>query len=163
MSLAAFQPKREPISVDPNGEPLFSVRALGLTDIASLIEVHLHDLDQLFSRIAVGGDVFAPDVGDSIIYTLVEDAPIIVAQIIALAADEPAAIEAAGKLPAPVQLDTLIKVFNLTFTDYGGPKKFIETVMMIYAKRATIVPNSPGAPSLAKKAPTPRPKKTRKS
>lgn len=166
MSLSAFQPKREAISVSNQNEPLFHVRALGLTDVASVIESHLHDLDALFMRISTGGDVFAPGVGDNIMLMLVKDAPEIAAHIISLAADEPEAIEQARRLPAPVQLEALVKTFNLTFTDYGGPKKFFETVMGIYqaAKSNGLISSATPSRTPTQAIPTPRPnRKTRRS
>lgn len=156
MSLSAFQPKREAISVrNEKGEDehLCYVRALGLTDVGNLIESHLHDLDTLFDRVAAGGDVFAPGVGDNIMLMLVKDAPEIAAHIIAMAADEPGAVVQAGTLPMPVQLEALVKIFNLTFTDYGGPKKFFETVMSLYAKaKGQGLVKTPTLPSRNRKA-----------
>lgn len=166
MSLAAFQPKREAISVmtEKGDEHLCFVRALSLTDLAALIETNLHDLDALMMRVAQGqGNVFAPGVGDSIIVTLVKDAPEIAAQIIAMAADEPEQTENARRLPAPVQLDTLVKVFNMTFNDYGGPKKFFETAMRIYAQTKATGLISSAAPSQTTIPKVPRPARKSKT
>ncbi len=55
-------------------------------------------------------------------------APGLVAMIIALGADEPDAQAEAMTLPFSVQMDALTKIARLTFTQAGGPKKFLESV-----------------------------------
>lgn len=164
MSLSAYKPKRETIKVD--SEFSLSVRALGLTDIRDLISNHLVALDELFARVTQSQqNVFAsPNVddgltGNMLIKTLITDAPDIAARIICLANDEAdvdSAMAGAMSLPLPVQMETLITIGNLTFADYGGPKKFVETVVTMIQAMRTAMPGST--------LPSPKPnRKTRRS
>lgn len=132
MGLAGYTPARRTISV--NADLSFRVRALTLTDIAAIIEKDLTGLDALFSRHATQmQNVFAnQDADNNLILILVKDAPQIAGHLIALAADEPNATEEASKLPVPVMLQAIIDICDITFTDYGGPKKFFGMLVSLY-------------------------------
>jgi hypothetical protein len=148
MALSSFQPKRKPVK---NGEEvLFSVRALALSDIASIIEHDLPSLDVMFEKIAKENpNIFTDGASDTnLIVNFVKDAPQIAARAVALAADEPDAVENARVLPVPVLLEALTSIFELTFTDYGGPKKFVETVMSLFMQgKGALMKNTVSNPS----------------
>lgn len=145
MSLSSYKPKRKTITIDSDTE--FSIRALDLSDVRAIINEHLVALDAMMENFAQkNADVFTTgmdDVGGQLIRTLVTDAPDIAAHIIALAADEPDAIEQAASLPLPVMLNTIIEIGNATFTDHGGPKKFFGMVAMVWTGIKGAIPSQP--------------------
>lgn len=129
MALKDYQiPKRDvPL---PNGGN-FAVRGLSLPDITILVDRHSVALRAMFDHYnGVAQDVSLDDLG-GIGVSILESAPKLAAEIIAIAADEPDEIEKVSVLPFPAQVDALEKVAKLTFDTSGGPKKVIETVIRI--------------------------------
>jgi len=61
----------------------------------------------------------------SLASVLAQTVPDLAAAVIALASDEPDAVDVVRSLPLPVQLDALIAVGKLTFTDEGAVPKFL--------------------------------------
>lgn len=107
----------------------FSVRGLSLDDVTALITKHLPDLDKLADLLAgKATQETAAMETMSLALKLVVEAPALVAQAIALAADEPDFAENARKLPLPVQIDAVKKIGRLTFEESGGAKKFFESL-----------------------------------
>lgn len=131
MALADFDTATEEVAL-PKGKS-FSVRGICLDDLTLLLRHRGAEIRAFFAKYnadpAKGGlpAAFSADVG----MTLLEAAPMLVAEIIACAADEPAMIAKAAKLPLNAQLDALEKIATLTFDAEGGPKKFIEAVIRV--------------------------------
>lgn len=117
-----------------------SVRGLNLEDISYLVQVHQGDVDNLVSafRGAVGDAKTADGVaaavqadGDKMVFSLIQQFPLLAANLIATAADEPEAWDAATKLPVPKQIEALIAIAKNTFEDVDGFKKFVGNVSAV--------------------------------
>lgn len=130
MSIADYKPATLDVSVRGLTEPM-KVRGLSLDDIAVLMNEHLVDINYLFdvySNAPVGAGPLATA---QFATTLATNAPALVANTIALAADEPGAASAIRRMPLPVQVDALIKIVQLTFDEAGGARKFFESLTML--------------------------------
>lgn len=141
MSLKNYTAPRKDIPLG-NGESV-SVRGLNLEDISFLVQVHHADVDRLVETFrgrlqgaASGGQVDPAKVEQAIrdnssgmLVNFVQHFPLLVANVIALAADEPNAWENATKLPIPVQTEAVVEIARLTFEDYNGFKKFVGNVV----------------------------------
>lgn len=107
----------------------FEVKALSLNEMRVLIRQHMPDLEALF-QVSVEALEGKSEVSESDIQRLVvaavEQAPGLVANVIALSAGETdeAGVAAAYRLPFPVQVDVLLAIGNLTFDEVGGVKKW---------------------------------------
>lgn len=62
---------------------------------------------------------------DRTLVELVHLVPDLAAAVIALAAREPDAVDVAKSLPVTIQIDALVKVFNLTLATEGGLGNFL--------------------------------------
>lgn len=126
MALADYVVERKAV---PFKGGSFDVRGLSLDDVTVLMREHLSDLDQIFELYAstTSQEVL---VGETARYAikLVQEAPGLVANVIALASDEPHQADRARTLSIPVQVDALEKIFLLTFEEAGGAKKFFESL-----------------------------------
>lgn len=105
----------------------FHVKGLSFVSLTTLIRTHLPDLEALFDLWQQSDAVKDSDI-EVLALTLAEQAPGFVANAIALAAGEPEQADVAEKLPFPVQVQALTDIFELTFDDVGGIKKFLPTV-----------------------------------
>lgn len=125
MGLADYQPVRETVAI--SGGQSMQVRGLALEDVTVLFRAHLADLDKV---VAIFGKQLDADQAVTAMMThaiaLVKEAPGLVANLIALASDEPDAVDNARRLPFAVQVTALKAVARLTFDEAGGPKKFVE-------------------------------------
>jgi hypothetical protein len=124
MSLAEFQPER--LTVTAKGVS-FDVRGLSIIDISSVIKLHMNDLEALFDMYEqeAQGLSFSNVALAKYATRLIQDAPGLVAHIIALACDEPEQVNNAKRLPLIAQIDALKKIGKLTFEEVGGVKKLI--------------------------------------
>lgn len=124
MTLAAFTPETVTVSGKNYN---FTVRGLGMQDIASMLRAHLTDLEHVFDLYEKqgGGDMSHVALGQFVL-ALIKDAPGLVAHAIALACDEPDAVDNAAKLPFMAQVSALKAIGKLTFEEIGGVKKFLD-------------------------------------
>lgn len=126
MSLADYQPMR--VEVPIRGTSV-SVRGLSLDDVAVLMNLYLSDVDKLFTlyddEVDQNSKVAAMA---QFAIVLSREAPALVGHLIALAVDEPEAIDKARKLSLPAQVDILKVVFATTFEEAGGARKFVESL-----------------------------------
>ena len=125
MSLADYQPQRETIT-SRNGKLTVSVRGLALEDIVTLFQKNLDDINKLFD-IYAKSDVMTEQVGESvqIATRLISEAPDVASRIIALACDEPEALDKAKSLTVPLQIKIIQKIIELTFDEAGGARNFL--------------------------------------
>lgn len=130
MSLADFQPARESVTFN-GGE--FSVRGLALDDVTVLMRHHMSDVDKLVEAFSSNDSTpeYAAKIAAQHIVTLVKEAPGLVANLIALASDEPDSVENARRLGIAVQIRALETIAKLTFDEAGGPKKFVESLVAL--------------------------------
>lgn len=124
MPLAGYQPERRKIVLA--GDNHFFVRGLSLTDLAVLIREHMPDMDAVF-ELFQSLDTLKPEELTPLILSVTSQAPGLAANVIALAAGEGDASDA-ERLPAPVQVQAILEIAHLTFTEVGGVGKAMEMI-----------------------------------
>lgn len=126
---------------------VLTLRAIALDDVLRISRKHGEAFESLFAKItgAAGASSLDLESTNAVALSLLEAAPEIAAEVIAYAADDPAAVAVARRLPFPVQMECLEKIGTLTFSSEGGPKKLLETVIKM----------AQGATSLTKDLRTP--------
>ena len=117
MALKDFVLPRRTLQV---GTTDVSLRGLTFADMGVLVAEHRDEFVAAGNIIGTSKDNMA-----SLASVLAQVAPRIVAHGIALSADEPEAADVVASLPAPVQLEALLTVGELTFTDPGAVPKFL--------------------------------------
>jgi hypothetical protein len=137
MALADFQPASHEVKLQGGS---FRVMGLSLTSISRLVEYHLDDLEALFNFLKNADKIKADADMRPIALALVQHAPGLVANIIALAAGEPDSAKQAEQIPAPIQVDLLMKIGDLTFTEAGGVKKSLEMVATLLGEMRAAKP-----------------------
>lgn len=131
MPLVGYQQERRQIALADSNS--FTVRGLSLSDLSVLIREYYDDLSVLV-------DLFSNEQGrapnwSAMVLPLVSQAPGLTASIIALASDEGVeAIPFVLKLSAPVQIQALTDIGDLTFTEVGGVGKAVELVAGLLKK-----------------------------
>lgn len=117
----------------------FQVEGLSFDTFAKLIREHLSDIESIINLVESATNGMA-DLNEAnlekILIAAAEEAPALVANIIALASGEtdPRAVDAARSLPFPVQINVLLAVVELTFSEVGGIKKAWETITSLLMK-----------------------------
>ena len=136
MALSDYPPVRRAVQL-PGGES-FDIRGLALEDVATLIQNHLPDLDSLVNVFVEQSNKSNDERTDIEVENIVRHAvgavrtaPALVAHTIALACDEPDSVDQARSLPLPVQVQAIREIVDLTFSEAGGPKKFLESLMFL--------------------------------
>lgn len=127
MGFKNYEPARHEFVLN-GGSFTFSVRGLSLQDVSRLVNHHLPDLEALFNLFARGAGNLDDNKFESLIMSLVSEAPGFAANLIALAADDPEGAEKAATLPFPTQVDAIMKIGDLTFVDVGGWGKGMERI-----------------------------------
>lgn len=131
MGLQNYKPRRHEF---PLGEAdTLSVRGLSLEDISALVQHHLPDIEALFDLFANLSEQTDQQF-ETVVVSLLQAAPGLAANIIALAADEPDHPKEAAMLPAPLQVEVLLKIGNFTFEEVGGVKKGMESIAALLKK-----------------------------
>lgn len=127
MALADYKPLRSVVAFN-GGE--VSVRGLALQDVSVLMHHHLADINVLVE--ALGAEV-KNEITSTLIaqhaVTLIKEAPGLVANLIALAADEPDQVDTVRSMGMAVQIRIIEQIAKLTFDEAGGPKKFAESLV----------------------------------
>lgn len=129
MGLASYTPERHEVVLKGGS---FHVEGLSLEAVSWLVQYHLPDLEALFALFQ-NAEVVDEKSLRPLFMSLVTEAPGFVANVIALAAGEPDHAKTAAKLPAPVQVDVLLAIGDLTFSDVGL-KKSLETIAALLTK-----------------------------
>lgn len=130
MALADFTPTRITVSVKAGVD--VSVRGLGLNDFTQLLHTHLDDLSGVLDIYERSGGSLTEAGMFKFMLALVKDAPALVAHAIALAADEPQAVDVAQQLGLGKQLELIQTIGKLTMEDFGEAKKLaagLQTVL----------------------------------
>lgn len=130
MSLANYQIQREEVTFMGGS---LSLRGLSLNDISALMFNYLDQLEHLFGMYSDEEQKeTAMQESAKFAVTIVRECPKMVAQLIILAGDEPQELfEIAERLPIPVQVEAIRKVFELTFLESGGAKKFVDGIVAV--------------------------------
>lgn len=119
MSLKNYRTPKQSIAL-PDGTE-FPVRGLTFHDLGTLLGDHRDEFLAAGQIIAKQG---AENMG-SLASVLAQTVPDLAAAVIALASDEPDAVDVVRSLPLPVQLEALLAIGKLTFTDEGAVPKFL--------------------------------------
>lgn len=112
------------------GDQNMVVRGLSFNDISALVIDHGPRLLLVFNSVyekAKAKTLTGGDVAGFIQETLTRS-PELVAQIIAMAADEPGQAAQAAKLPPVVQMEAMQEIVALTFVSEAEVKKLVEIV-----------------------------------
>lgn len=128
MSLKELTIPSAPVQT-PGGE--FSVRGLSLDDLTYILQRHAVEVSRVISVIEAKRGEIGNDLISELAVGLIQSAPAVVAEIIAVASGNPGEAAYARTLPFPVQLDAIEKIGNLTFEVSGGPKKVLEAVIRL--------------------------------
>lgn len=134
MPLSEYKPVVETVDF-PGGS--FTVRAISLPDVALLIDIHEHVISSLVEKVQNRKEIWENadneeairDIVVDLATELIRESPILVANLIAICADEQGAMNAASRLPITIQVDALNKIAKLTFTDMASVKKLAADVM----------------------------------
>ena len=123
--------------VEVPGGGSFAVRGLSFTDIRALFIKHSAEVNSVFTLIARGKEGSAtPEEASETVAHIINTAPALVAEVIAVASGEEDAFEEALALPFPVQVDALKKIGQVTFGSEDGLKKFVQTVSLLMRNQA---------------------------
>lgn len=166
MSLRKLKTPVPQALVQVSDEEGFPVRGLSPTHVIGLYYRHTGQLSALFERLAEahqsGGNVDTGDI-QTMVVELLREAPLIMAEVIALASGSDAAdeieatddageplgmtnweadVEIAKTLSFPVQADALTKIGNLTFTSDMPPGKFFALIAGAVNKAVALRPKS---------------------
>lgn len=120
------------------GKTSISVRGLGFDDVAILISNNRKSLEQAIEMF--GGSSDAQAAMASVATKLLIELPDLVAQVIACACDEPGEAKKVRRLSAPIQLEAILAIGQLTFEETGGVKKFAEQVADIFRSVTAAIP-----------------------
>ena len=116
------------------GEQKMSIRSLGFDDIQHLL---LNKRGLIDSALKLFGEAdFNPDNADpkqvrEFGASLLASLPDLVGELIAIAADEPDLGHKAKRLPAPAQLEALMSIYDLTFTEPDSVKNFFDRLVSL--------------------------------
>lgn len=109
------------------------IRAISLQDVSILLDAHQFTIDRIATMLASRGDL---DMNNTqvIVDTVMEavrESPLLVANLIALCADESELQGIAAQLPLPVQVEILQGIADQTFKDEAAVKNFAAGVMRL--------------------------------
>lgn len=116
-------------TVTLQGDQKMSIRALGFDDIQHLLINKQGLIDtalKLFGESGFNADNADPQQVREFGASLLAALPDLVGELIAIAADEPDLGHKAKRLPAPAQLEALMSIYDLTFTEPDSVKNFFD-------------------------------------
>lgn len=133
MSLLNFQIATKKVTF---GGGALEFRGLSLNDVSALMGNHLAEIDTLF-QMYEKEEQRDTAVQEAVKFatTIVSKSPMIAAKMIALTSVDDddsqlaAKVAVAERLPLPVQVECVRAVFEITFQESGGAKKFLDSVM----------------------------------
>lgn len=135
MGLSNYKPESRLIALKGGS---FQVEGLSIEDVSVLVREHLPDLDALFD-IFQNANVKSSDDMLPVVKSLVSQAPGFAANLIAIASREPDSAAQASRIPAPKQIEIIMEIGDLTFTEVGGIKKSWELIAgLLKANRPAI-------------------------
>lgn len=133
-------------TVQVTDDQSFVVRGLGFREITELVETYQPVIAPLFEEMTAlrgGGEADVSAFMKTAGFTILKTAPDLVAQMIAIASNDPdpEGVAAANRLPPPVQVDAVERIFLLTFRTEAERKKMVETVIRWITETAGMIPN----------------------
>lgn len=122
-------------------ESYIEVRGLSPNHIVQLLQLNRPSIERLFNEFSnrdvsqiTEEEVIEAGMG------MIEQAPALVAHIIALAADAVDQFDEVVALPVGVQIAALERIADLTFTAGGGPKKVLALATKLMGSRQSGTP-----------------------
>lgn len=133
MGLENFEPEIKPISFMSNGKKIeFTVRGLTLVDMTYLIGTHQADMESAWALFQdLRSKAQAQATFDSIIISLCQDTPILVAEVISVAADQRELAEKYARLPFSVTALALSDIIRMSTEEAGGLKNLVGTLVAL--------------------------------
>lgn len=121
--------------IEVHGAGTFRVRGLSFSDLRSLLSKYSTEIQMVFNLVSSKKteDINEAD-RSALLMTVIDNAPMLAADVIAYASDDQDALAEAMTLPFPVQLEALSAIAKLTFTSEQSVKKFTSTVEAMFAK-----------------------------
>jgi hypothetical protein len=129
MALKNLVIPRKTIAI-PGGE--MTVRGLSTDDITALLLFAPDDVENVISEVQSAGDDSAAQ--QAAVIKMASKFPVLVALAISLAADEPDEIENARLLPFPTQLEAVMAILDMTFSEPDALGKFVANLRGLFAK-----------------------------
>lgn len=125
--LPEYIPFTETIKVrGKNGTQEIELRGLNLLDLTAIFKTHLPDLGNLAMLLDQNGGTNMTEQGLLNMSTsLVQEAPGLVASLVARAAGDPDWADSAARLPLMAQIEAVTTIARLTFDEVGGVKKTV--------------------------------------
>lgn len=117
----------------PGGD--MTIRGLATDDITALLLFAPDDVEQVINEVQGAGNDAAAQ--HAAISKLLAKFPALVAFAIALAADEPDEVDNARRLPISAQLDAVVAILDMTFSEPDALGKFIANLRALFAKVRT--------------------------
>ena len=149
MSLANLQLRTEAV---PYNDSEITLHGLSANAIAGLILSQLSNIEEIFNIVEGAGVKSAADLANvnvaEVGQRLLVQMPDFIAHVIAYAAHEPDQWQKVIHLPAPVQVECLKKLAQLTFNDEAGFREFVGNVVAALRSAKSVVPQTSN-PSLA--------------
>jgi hypothetical protein len=124
MGLSNYKPESRLIELKGGS---FNVEGLSIEDVSVLVREHLPDLDALF-EIFQNANIKTSDELLPVVKSIVSQAPGFAANLIAIASREPDSAAQASRIPAPKQIEIIMTIGDMTFTEVGGIKKSWELI-----------------------------------
>jgi hypothetical protein len=122
-------------AVEYNGGTI-EVRGVSVADMMAAVRVHGPVMAMIFAKVQDRSDLgLDAESFQRVMGEVMQEAPEVVAAIIALAADEynEAGLDMAGKFPAPVQIELAMAIFRMTFESESMLEKLVESVIEMMA------------------------------
>ena len=143
MSLANLQLRTEAV---PYNDSEITLHGLSANAIAGLILSQLSNIEEIFNIVEGAGvkstadlaNVNVAEVGQRLLVQM----PDFIAHVIAYAAHEPDQWQKVIHLPAPVQVECLKKLAQLTFNDEAGFREFVGNVVAALRSAKSVVPQT---------------------
>lgn len=132
MGVMDYQPPSEEVQFKGGS---FTLKGLSTQDFSLLLQRHSVDLEKIFDLYEKGenGGDFSGAGLAQFVMSLINDAPGLVANTIALSCGEPKAADHITRtFGIALQLKCMKTIGQLTFQEAGGVKKFIESLRELY-------------------------------
>lgn len=108
------------------GGATVEVRGLAPDDIAACLLESPEESKQVVDEMAEAGND-----GASALVSLIPRFPALVARVIAMCADEPDSVDFARRLPLPTQVEIILGIYEMTFTEPDALGKFLDNLVRL--------------------------------
>jgi hypothetical protein len=130
MSLAEYEPITQEVTL--NRKAKVTLRGIGADALIKLFTHNFEDISQAYELFKLAhGAVFTERHQTDFLLALVQKVPTLVAEVISLAAGEPAMVHKAAELPLAAQIECLAVIVELTLEESGGLKNLMASLAKI--------------------------------